>query len=362
MQKLTDRNSLLNNPHFKASAAFKELQQTKLGFIDIGARGGVHDYVLPVAGLTSVLGFEPDEAECQRLCASKNAEQWAAFNMLPFALAEQATEKTLHLVSASTNHSLLPPNPVFVERYNMQKNWTLVGKEKMLAVTLDAVLHEQLPDYFADFIKIDTQGTEYEIILGGLATLAKQTTTMVCEVAFCELYQGQKLFSEVEMLLRENQFSFYGFMPIHTRSKKLLDKKNQVTTERAFYADAVFFKDPLSMPAIKLSQRQIYALFTTVILLGYYDYALELAMATWLKVADETEKQHIHSLIMELSTLDPAQTVDSLNKLMSEVKNNQPMANVLVGSFVDKRRAYCDYDDILNVSPLPASYDLMEKV
>lgn len=362
MQKLIAQNSLFDNLHFNATYACKVLQQRKLGFIDIGARGGVHDYVLPVAGLTSVLGFEPDEKECQRLCASKNAEQWAAFNMLPFALAEQVAEKTLHLVSASTNHSLLPPNPVFVERYNMQKNWTIVGKEKMPVMTLDAVLHEQLPDYFADFIKIDTQGTEYEIIQGALSTLAKQTTTIVCEVAFCELYQGQKLFSEVEMLLRENKFSFYGFMPIHTRSKKLLDKKKHVTTERAFYADAVFFKDPLSMPSIKLEQRQIYALFTAAILLGYYDYALELAMATWLKTADEVEKQHVSTLIMELSALDPMQTVTTLNKLVSEVEKNKTMANVLVGSFVDKRRAYCDYDDILNVSPLPASYDLMEKV
>lgn len=357
MQKFNGQNDLINHPLFNTCAASIELQKTKLGFIDVGARGGVHDYVLPVAALTSVLGFEPDEEECERLRQSKNAAMWAKFNALPFALADAHAEKTLHLISASTNHSLLAPNPVFVQRYNMQKNWTLIGSEKMETVTLDSVLGEHAPDFFADFIKLDTQGTEYEIILGGLETLAKQTTTIICEVAFCELYQGQKLFSEVEMLLRDNQFSFYGFMPIHTRSKKLLDKKRHVTTERALYADAVFFKDPLSMPEISLNQRQIYALFTAALLLGYYDYALELATATWLKASDAAETQRVTTLVMELSALDPVQTVNTLNKLVSEVENNHSMANVLVGSFVDRRRAYCDYDDILNVSPLPASYE-----
>lgn len=357
MQKLDAHNSLLNNPLFKASAACRGLEEKKLGFIDVGARGGVHDYVLPVAAVTSVLGFEPDEAECQRLRASKSAALWAEFNPLPFALAEDHMEKTLHLVSAATNHSLLPPNPVYVQRYNMQKNWTLIGSEKMQAVTLDSVLCTQINGFFADFIKLDTQGTEYEIMLGGLDTLTNQTTTIVCEVAFCELYQGQKLFSEVEMLLREHKFSFYGFMPIHTRSKKLLDKKQHVTTERALYADAVFFKDPLSMPEINLSQRQVFALFTSALLLGYYDYALELAAETWLKSADAQESQRIHALVAELSALDPAHTVGALNELVSRVEKNHAMANVLVGSFVDKRRVYCDYDDILNVSPLPASYE-----
>jgi len=357
MLRLTDLNSLFANDHYQKTAAYKTLQKTKLGFLDVGARGGVHDYVLPIAALTSVVGFEPDEGECQRLLQSKNAKLWADFNVFPFALAEKTDEKTLHLLSADTNHSLLPPNPVFINRYNMQKNWTLVGKEKINTVTLDEVLLNQLPEFFADFIKLDTQGTEYEIIQGGLNTIGKQTTAIVCEVAFCELYQGQKLFSEVELLLREQQFSFYGFMPIHTRSKKLLDKTKQVTTERALYADAVFFKDPLSVPQVQLSDRQLFALFTVAILLGYYDYALELAMETWLSKADDTERQQVHALITQLSALNPAQTRRSLNKLVEDVEKDHHRANVLVGSFVDMRRSYCDYDDILNVSPLPVGYE-----
>jgi len=353
MQEL---NSLSQSPFFKNTETFKCLQRSPLGFIDVGARGGVHDYVLPIASLTNVVGFEPDEAECKRLLQSPNAKLWAEFNAIPFALSDKPEDKTLHLLSASTNHSLLPPNPLLIERYHMQKNWSLIGEQKLATVTLDAALLVALPHFYADFIKLDTQGTEYEILLGAVETITKQTTAIVCEVSFCELYQGQKLFSEIELFLRENKFSFYGFMPIHTRSKKLLDKKSQISKERALYADAVFFKDPLSMIDVNLDKRQVTALFTVALLLGYYDFALELAMEMGL-AHDETEKQHIASLINHFSAADPVKTRRSVQSLLTDIEKDSSMTNVLVGSFVDKRRAYCDYDDILNVSPLPVSYE-----
>ena len=45
--------------------------------------------------------------------------------------------------------------------------------------------------------------------------------------------------------LREWDFSFFGFTHLATRSRKGLDKHNTLGRERALWADAVFFKDPL---------------------------------------------------------------------------------------------------------------------
>lgn len=356
MLRLDAFNVLSKHPQFANTSVCQMLRKNLLGFVDVGARGGVHDYVMALASLTNVVGFEPDMAECQRVENSKSALPWAKFHMLPYALGESAADKTLHLLSAATNHSLLPPNSLYVNRYNMQKNWTLVGQESLSTVTLDHVFKTELPEFFADFIKLDTQGTEYEILLGSHQTLTQQTTAIVCEVAFCELYKGQKLFSEVEMLLRDYQFSFYGFMPIHTRSKKILDKTTHVTKERALYADAVFFKDPLSDPAIQLSQRQWVALLSAAILLGYFDFALELVSQTQFEL-HLSEREILSQLIREISHLDPRTTRNSLGDLVAIVDENHAMANILVGNFVDRRRHFCDYDDVLNVSPLPNHYE-----
>lgn len=352
------RDALTYNTDFAASAAGKTLAASPLGFIDIGARGGAHDMVEPLARQTAVLGFEPDKAECSRLLKKPEVTApWAKFVLEPVALAEKDGPATLHLLSSATNHSLLPPNEEFTRRYGMVK-WQLVGTEPLTTTTLDAVLFSAAhakDAHWGEFIKVDTQGTEYEILAGAKRTLAERTVAVVAEVSFCELYKGQKLFSEVEMLLRESGFSFFGFMPIHGRSRKLLDKRVHVTAERALYADAVFFKDPLpgGPKQVELPLRQVHALFSVALLLNYYDYALELARETWLAKAGKDEKERVARLVEDLSRLDPEDSAGAVLQLHQHVSREPRLANLYIGDFVDRRRRVCDFDDVLGVSPLP---------
>lgn len=353
---LLGANSLSENKYFSESQPGKSFANQPLGFIDIGARGGAHDLVEPMAKDTAVLGFEPDEEECIRLM--KNPEvykPWAKFLLEPIALADQKGSAELKLLSANTNHSLLYPNEGFTKRYNMTK-WDVVGKCTLDTDTLDAVLYQKGIDQsaFGEFIKLDTQGTEYEILQGASRVLTERTVAVVTEVAFCELYKNQKLFSDVESLMRKKGFSFYGFTTLHTRSKKLLDKKFQATRERVIYTDAIFFKDPLGGGYTSaLKERESYVLFTTALLLGFYDFAFELAKGTWLRDASTEENARIEALIKSLSSLSTEKTTSELLKLVESVKNHPEFVNVAVGGFVDKRRGLCDYDDVLNISPLP---------
>lgn len=349
-------NQLSNNALFTQCNAGKSLQMQPLGFIDIGARGGAHDLVEPIAKNTAVLGFEPDEEECIRLMKNPDVyNPWAKFLLKPIALADEQGQAELKLLSANTNHSLLYPNEKFTTRYNMNK-WQVVGQCMLKTDTLDNILFRQeIDDYpWGEFIKLDTQGTEYEILLGSLKVMSERTVAIMTEVAFCELYKDQKLFSDVEILLRKCGFSFYGFTTLHTRSKKYLDKKSNVTRERVIYSDAIFFKDPLAGGYAKsVSERKVYALFTVSLLLGYYDFAYELAKETWLKASDQAEAMRVDALIRSLSNMPAEKTERDLFSLVETVKQNPELANIAVGGFIDKRRGFCDYDDVLNISPLP---------
>jgi hypothetical protein len=229
-------------------------------------------------------------------------------------------------------------------------------EQKLNAVTLDSVLfgHRAHETQLGEFIKLDTQGTEFDILEGATRVLSERCVAAVIEVSFCELYKNQKLFSDVEKLMRGHGFSFYGFMPIHARSCKLLNKHTHITAERALYSDAIFFKDPLNGgPDLKLSARQNYVLFTVAILLNFYDFALELARETWLKEAGIQENELIERLINDLSELPVLQSVKDVEELAGQVKNRPELANLFVGNFVDRRRKVCDFDDVLNISPLP---------
>jgi FkbM family methyltransferase len=357
MFKTFTRDAIAHHSCFGKIRPGQSLSDTPMGFLDIGARGGAHDMVEPVASCTAVLGFEPDEAECTRLLANPEVTKpWARIEFEPVALADKKGVATLHLLSAATNHSLLPPNEAFTRRYNMVK-WQVIGQEPLSTVKLDDMLFGKRAKekFWGEFIKLDTQGTEYEILEGARKTLNERTVAIVCEVAFAELYKGQKLFSDVECMLREQGFSFYGFTSIHTRSQKLLDKRESATAERAIYSDAIFFKDPLpgGPKSVTLSPRQINVLFVSALLLNFYDFALELARATWLRDADAAENEAVTRLVLDLAQLPPETTLSALESLLEQAKAVPGLANVCAGNFVDRRRRLCDYDDVLNVSPLP---------
>lgn len=343
-------NKLTHNALFQAIAPAKSFIEKPLGFIDIGARGGAHELVEPIASLIAVLGFEPDLNEYERMLKDESiTKAWANFALEPIALADKVGDATLHLLSAETNHSLLPPNTDFTHRYNMPK-WTEVGTWPLKTELMDTILFgkRKQEDHWGEFIKIDTQGTEYEILQGSEKTLNERTVAIVTEVSFCELYKNQKLFSEVELFLRKRGFTFYGFHTIHSRSLRQLNKLNQVGIERAMYADAVFFKDPFpgSTSNKPLTERQNYALFTCALLLKYYDFALELATKTWCANSPD-ELAKVQELITELSFIPYEKTVQEVKLLADQINALPNKANIYAGKFTDKRRVYFDYDDII---------------
>src|SRR4051794_32518000 len=105
-------NHILASEAFRLTSAYRSLAAQPLGFIDVGARGGVHDLMAPVAGATAVLGFEPDKDACDELnsIARSGKLPWAQLKCMPTALADRQGNAILHLCAAPTNHSLLPVN------------------------------------------------------------------------------------------------------------------------------------------------------------------------------------------------------------------------------------------------------------
>lgn len=239
-----------------------------LGFVDVGARGGVHPLVEPIASQVSVVGFEPDEDACRALNAAAPDSCWASACFLPLALSDRAGQATLYRHTASTNDSLLPSNLAFVDRYRMVK-FQPSGVTSVTTTTLDAALHPGQ----GEFLKLDTQGTELEVLMGARRTLREDTAAVYCEVEFAELYAGQYLFHDVAGYLRACGFSFFGFDNMSYRSRGFYGREPK---ERLVWADAVFFRDPLEQP-MPLRQRRV--VYTAALLTGYRDFAREIEEA-----------------------------------------------------------------------------------
>lgn len=339
-------NRIIDNPHYKNSILHNTFSQKPYGFVDVGARGGIHSVVEPLAKHTSVLAFEPDCDECEKVQKkAENLNVWANLKAEPKGLYDNKGKQKLYLTYKATNSSLLPGNYPFLSRYNMIM-FDQIGHTIVDTIRLDSILFEEknICNYWGELIKLDTQGTEFEILQGAIKTLTERTVAIVCEVAFAEVYQNQKFFSDIELFLRQHGFSFYGFISSVLRSRKQIDKLREIGRERYIYADAVFFKDPLpgGVIEVNLTNRQTVALITSAILFEYFDFAIELSQ----QYLDRIEAVKIYELVHSLATYPPKKTYNELFKLIEQVKKYPEYTNVIVGNMIKSRFGYFDYDDI----------------
>ena len=74
-----------------------------------------------------------------------------------------------------------------------------------------------------DFIKIDAQGNSYNVLIG-LNTLLnlKKIRFLYVEAEFIELYKGEKLFSEIEILMRNHGYYIIDLYNLNYLNKKKL--------------------------------------------------------------------------------------------------------------------------------------------
>jgi FkbM family methyltransferase len=226
------------------------------------------------------LCFEPDEKSFSELEALyANDRRYAGVTLRREALAgESSKARDLYVTSTPTNSSLLEPNPRFVSRYKAHR-FTVDHVAKVATRRLDDVLTDEglAATKFGELIKLDTQGSEFEILVGASRTLRERCVALLCEVEFFQVYKGQRTLSDIDMLLRPFGFALYGLYP-HYRSSKSLGVESARVEERLMWADAVFFKDPLDTDNGAPEPRRVDSLILSALLTGFLDFAVELAV------------------------------------------------------------------------------------
>jgi hypothetical protein len=138
-------------------------------------------------------------------------------------------------------NSLLPPNRPVLELFHGFPDWgTVVRTEPVDTTRLDDVPAAA----GAEFLKLDLQGCSL-MALENAQELLKSVLVIQAEVEFLPMYQGQALFSEVELFLRGRGFAFHRFYPVVSRVVKpmLVDQNYRAGLSQLFWADAVFVRD-----------------------------------------------------------------------------------------------------------------------
>ena len=200
----------------------------KINLLDIGAANQRFSEPLNSIPDKYIIGFEPDA----RSLVSKNNDDVL---ILPYALAGRDGMRKLYLTRKPECSSLMKPNRCYLDNYPDKERWDIVGVEEVHCKTLNS-LSAEIGDI--DFIAIDIQGAEYEV-LECAENVLDGCLGIECEVEFVEIYENQPLFGDVSKLLQSLNFEFIDFIVEYRYNRNALNRTGQLA-----FADALFLRTP----------------------------------------------------------------------------------------------------------------------
>ena len=243
-----------------------------------------------VAGLCEVTGFEPQADALARLEQKKGPHE----RYLPYVLGD-GSDGVLNVCELEGMTSLLVPDPAHLALFNLFPIW---GTVKHQIPVTTRKLDDVAEVAHLDFLKMDVQGAERAVLAHGRAKLA-DTVVIQTEVSFVPLYQGQPVFGEIDLALRE-----LGFLPHCVTGTKIWPISPMVVGDQPnrgirqlLETDMVYVKD-FSRPQNMSSEQWKHLALVAHHCYGSYDLALK-AIVTLIEmgaVPDGSNKRYLASL------------------------------------------------------------------
>jgi FkbM family methyltransferase len=258
--------------------------------LDIGARDGIDQRWHLFGDRLFVVAVELDREECVRL----NSTGQRPMVVLPVALWHKSGNNGLHVCRTLGSSSFYLPEDRFLHRFPSPERFDVIDSREVAVERLDDILKRACP-HNVDFIKLDVQGAEKGVIEGGCKTI-EGAFGLEVEVEFSELYRGQPLFSDVDVLIRESGYSLFDLRPCYWKRTGPQCKG----IGQLVFGDALYFKDPIASDSVPANPGASIAL---CVVYRKFDYALELAAFYHARtVYSMSEHDRIRSLLLKLSS------------------------------------------------------------
>lgn len=250
-------------------------------FVDVGARNGVIE-LAELAPFVDAFGFEPNSREFAKLESGETGTKligipppaYRSLRHFPYALGDEDGRATLYVTRATGAAGLREPD---IERlreitWKAKRFERSFGDDYFEVVSTEEVEVRTLRTFCAeagltsvDYLKVDVEGTEYEV-LAGAGDLLGTTGVVRVEVCFIPFRLQQRLFSEVDLLLRGHGFDLlrYEILPAQVGYKM---RSAPVTWGPAFgfpdrygqplQADAVYVNRGVEVPTRAAAQAAV---------------------------------------------------------------------------------------------------------
>lgn len=212
-------------------SAWEGLAQLPIrSILDIGASNGsmANKFFIPKFADAHTHCFEPTKKSFDKLekISKRSNGRMTAHN---FGLGDEDTTLTFNVTSdAPTASSILKPTDNLRKHYPQTSNTEQI---KVHVKVLDDIVDTLFPKLEPELlIKVDVQGYEERVILGGQNTFSKASACII-EITNENFYEGQPSFKRIYELMSDLGFEFMG----------ILDQQNGPQGKILYY-DSVFLK------------------------------------------------------------------------------------------------------------------------
>lgn len=247
--------------------------------MDVGAAGGVASHWRDYLPVLEVDCFEPDAEECGR----RQRDSSTNVHWFPVALAGATGRRDFYVLNRATGSSLYAPNDPVILEYSGR---SYAGVRRVVAV--DCV---SLPDFLIEhrrpmplMMKLDTQGTELEILSSLAPAQLEELLCVELEVEFLQLYKGQPTFGDVHAFMQRHGFRLLDLrthrsyrnandQPYHYLRKYLRTSAGTSALSAELVAgDALYIPEAL-VSAASESMVRLLSMLCLLRMYGFYDLA-----------------------------------------------------------------------------------------
>lgn len=222
--------------------------------VDVGARWGFNAEWNVLGSALQIYCFEPDQAECDRL----NSIACPNVKYIPAALGKSSAEMTLYEARLGASTGLYKTNMRFFSRLLNRDNAEVVKQHRIHVTTLEEAL-SRFGVKSVDFIKLDVEGAELDVLLGAERFMHDTNLLgLLSEIRFQEEINGSPVFWELDAHVRKFGFRLFN-MHFTRQSRHALPYPGLADTRgpngEKFYSytkhgqimdgDALYFRDLL---------------------------------------------------------------------------------------------------------------------
>lgn len=181
---------------------------------DVGAAYGLPWYLQVLEEWATLCLFEPNAARAEELRkAYKKFDRKKKAHVFETALSALGGERVLYETNVPTGSSLLKPGSDALHEFGDPSYFFPIHEHSVQTRRLDDVLDEAGVQQ-VDFIKLDVQGAEIEVLRGLGDRLGQSTLGVELEVGLPGGYCEQPSMGEVDEFLRARGFTMFDLRPV----------------------------------------------------------------------------------------------------------------------------------------------------